>query len=102
MPKTKALLADKGATATNWFIHTPICCPSRAELVTGRYFHNIKRTGGGCMHIDVDRVNNETFARPLYEAGYSVGMFGKYFPNTPTSYPAKKKAVRGRCSCLSL
>jgi hypothetical protein len=22
MPKTKALLADKGATATNWFIHT--------------------------------------------------------------------------------
>ena len=25
MPKTKALLADKGATAENWFIHTPIC-----------------------------------------------------------------------------
>ena len=26
MPKTKALLADQGATASNWFIHTPICC----------------------------------------------------------------------------
>lgn len=37
MPKTKAKLADKGATAINWFIHTPICCPSRSELVTGRY-----------------------------------------------------------------
>ena len=37
MPKTKALLADQGATATNFFIHTPICCPSRAETFTGRY-----------------------------------------------------------------
>jgi hypothetical protein len=36
MPKTKIALADKGAMANNWFIHTPICCPSRAELVTGR------------------------------------------------------------------
>ena len=45
MPKTKALLADQGATADQWFIHTPICCPSRSELVTGRYFHNLKQTG---------------------------------------------------------
>lgn len=57
MPKTKALLADKGATATQWFIHTPICCPSRSELVTGKYFHNIKGTGGGCMHINEAKVN---------------------------------------------
>ena len=57
MPKTKALLADKGAMATQWFIHTPICCPSRSELVTGMYFHNIKGTGGGCMHINEAKVN---------------------------------------------
>jgi hypothetical protein len=24
MPKTQALMADKGATADQWFIHTPI------------------------------------------------------------------------------
>lgn len=88
MPKTQALLADKGATATNWFIHTPICCPSRAELVTGRYFHNIKQTGGGCMHINEDVVNNQSFSLYLYEAGYRVGMFGKYLNTNPKTPPA--------------
>lgn len=49
MPKTKALMQDGGTHAENWYIHTPICSPSRSELLTGRYFHNIKTTGGiGC------------------------------------------------------
>ncbi|KAL1515903.1 hypothetical protein AB1Y20_002517 [Prymnesium parvum] len=54
MPHTQRLLADQGAVATNFFAHTPICCPSRAQLLTGRYFHNLKR------------------------AGYTVGVFGKW------------------------
>ena len=43
MPQTQALMADAGATATNLFIHTPTCRPSRGELLSGRYFHNIKQ-----------------------------------------------------------
>ena len=83
MPQTKALLADKGATASQMFIHTPICCPSRSELLSGRYFHNIKQsctneTGQkncGCMHVDEKIVNGDTFARYLkQDAGYTVGM----------------------------
>ena len=89
MPKTKALLADKGATATNWFIHTPICCPSRSQLVSGRYFHNIKGVGGGtCMHVNENVVNNQSFALDLHGAGYEVGMFGKYLNNNPKAPPA--------------
>ena len=87
MSKTKRVLADMGATATNWFIHTPICCPSRAELVTGRYFHNIKQSGGGCMHVNENLVNNQTFARYLHERGYTVGMFGKYLNANPKTPP---------------
>ena len=94
MPKTKALMADLGATANNFYIHTPICCPSRSELLSGRYFHNIKVKPGvrasnnSCMHVDEDLVNNATFAKYLKEdAGYTVGMFGKYLNNVPHYVP---------------
>jgi hypothetical protein len=92
MPQTKHLMADQGATAANFFIHTPICCPSRSELLSGRYFHNIKTNPRGtlpvgsddCMHVNETHVNKATFARRLSEeAGYSVGMFGKYLNNVP-------------------
>ena len=43
MPKTQALMVEGGVTATKFYIHTPICCPSRAETLTGRYLHNVKR-----------------------------------------------------------
>jgi arylsulfatase A-like enzyme len=73
-----------GATATNFFVHTPICCPSRSELVSGRYLHNIKvkpsepqPKGGICMHINETKFYNNTFAAHLQSAGYTVGMFGK-------------------------
>ena len=59
MTKASKLLVDHGAEATNWFIHTPVCCPSRAELLSGRYFHNVREPvpKGGCMHVDEDKVN---------------------------------------------
>ena len=31
--------------------------------------HNIKGTGGGCMHVNESKVNPNTFARGLKEAG---------------------------------
>jgi hypothetical protein len=94
MPKAQALLADEGATATQWFIHTPICCPSRSELVSGMYFHNIKGTGGGCMHIDETKVNDQTFARYLQEAGYVVGE------SLPTARPIRPPVRPSVCESV--
>eukprot|EP01064_Diplonema_japonicum_P016857 TRINITY_DN248_c5_g1_i1.p1 TRINITY_DN248_c5_g1~~TRINITY_DN248_c5_g1_i1.p1 ORF type:complete len:524 (+),score=102.46 TRINITY_DN248_c5_g1_i1:47-1618(+) len=97
MPVAQKELVEKGAMATNWFIHTPICCPSRSELVSGRYFHNIKKEGlcpnghaapSCCMHVDEDLVNNATMAKVLKEgAGYTVGIFGKYLNSCPDKAP---------------
>ena len=98
MPKTQKLLVEGGALFTSSFVHTPVCCPSRAETLTGRYLHNLKTpgvcttpydgfdpvTGGACcMHVEEDKVHDASFAAKLKRAGYATGMFGKYLNFCP-------------------
>ena len=86
--KTREIIGGNGATAKNWFAHTPICCPSRAEILTGRYFHNLRTASPqdqGCMHINVSRNASSSefyskfyFATHFQKLGYTVGLFGKH------------------------
>jgi arylsulfatase A-like enzyme len=94
--KTTKLLTEKGATANNWMIHTSVCCPSRSELVTARYFHNIRvanPTDRGCMHVNVSADLTHPFyadwyfAPHLQQAGYTVGIFGKHLNNGNPACP---------------
>eukprot|EP00947_MAST-08B_sp_MAST-8B-sp1_P002915 g2915.t1 len=89
MKKAQSLLADKGVRASNWFIHTPVCCPSRGELLSGRYFHSIRNPTpkGGCMHVDTDVVNPASFGTYLGKAGYTLGYFGKHMNQCPHNPP---------------
>jgi hypothetical protein len=94
LSKTTKLLSEQGATAENWMIHTPVCCPSRAELVTGRYFHNIRvadPSDHGCMHVNVSLTNDFYsdwyFGPHLQKAGYTVGIFGKHLNSDNPACP---------------
>ena len=83
LPWTMANLAAKGAFFKNFYAHTPVCCPSRSELLTGRYFHNLRATDAhdsGCMHVNAtdDFEKHEVVASTLQARGYKTGMFGKY------------------------
>ena len=40
MPKTIAWMGTAGTRYANAFASTPLCCPSRASILAGRYAHN--------------------------------------------------------------
>ena len=40
LPQTQALIGAAGATFTNAYASYPLCCPSRATLLTGQHAHN--------------------------------------------------------------
>lgn len=97
LKKTNTVLSEQGATAKSWFIHSPVCCASRAELLTGRYFHNLKTSDSSkksCMHISVNAkepndpfYSQYYFAPHLQQAGYTVGIFGKHLNNNNPKCP---------------
>lgn len=41
MKKSLNLVGDKGKFFVHSFVNTPICCPSRSSILTGRYPHNL-------------------------------------------------------------
>lgn len=78
MPATVDRLMAEGVVFRNAFATSPICGPSRAALLTGRYAHGnrvFRNEGlrGGAFFDDRD-----TLAGWLQAAGYRTGFFGKY------------------------
>jgi N-acetylglucosamine-6-sulfatase len=79
MPNVRNLLGDHGVTFTNAFATTPVCCPSRASLLTGQYarHHGVldnEPPDGGVQSFR----DTETLAVWLQEAGYRTSLSGKY------------------------
>ena len=66
-------VVDKGANFTNGFAHTPICCPSRATIQTGRYMHNTGVVDNGCGGEEfVDGPEKLNVGYYLQQAGYTT------------------------------
>ena len=80
MPETRRLLAGCGFTFSEALSLHPLCCPARAEWVTGQYgqnngvYHNAGVHGG----YQPLRSPSDTLARWLDTAGYQTAMVGKY------------------------
>jgi arylsulfatase A-like enzyme len=76
-------LATAGAAFDRFFVQ-PVCSPTRAEFLTGRYHPrggvwNVS-TGGERLNLD-----EKTLADELKAAGYATGCFGKW--HNGTQYP---------------
>ena len=69
-------LAKDGASFEHFFV-CPVCSPTRAEFLTGRYHvrGGVYSTSAGGERLDLDEV---TIADTFRSAGYTTGAFGKW------------------------
>ncbi|HEY2931341.1 MAG TPA: arylsulfatase [Acidobacteriota bacterium] len=89
-PYVRTPVADRLATGNiqfERFFVSPLCAPTRASLLTGRYW---LRSGvwGVTQSKETMRSEEVTLAEALKSAGYRTGMFGKWhngeqYPYTP-------------------
>jgi arylsulfatase A-like enzyme len=77
-------LAQDGVTLDRFFV-CPVCSPTRAEFLTGRYH---PRTGVYGVSTGQERMNlNETtIAQAFHSAGYATGAFGKWHNGSQWPY----------------
>jgi arylsulfatase A-like enzyme len=75
-------LADQGARFTSGYVTAPVCSPSRAALITGRYQqrfgHEINPGRQRYLEGAGLPVGERTFADRLHGAGYTTGAIGKW------------------------
>lgn len=74
-PNIDAIAAKSGSLTT--FYVSPVCSPTRASLMTGRYNQRTRciDTWLGCSMMEPDEF---TLAEALKAAGYRTGLFGKW------------------------
>jgi arylsulfatase A len=67
-------LAAQGTTFKRWYTAAPLCAPSRAALMTGKYgIHN-----GVTANNDELPADAVTLAQALQKHGYKTALFGKW------------------------
>ncbi|MGH3728559.1 MAG: sulfatase-like hydrolase/transferase [Micromonosporaceae bacterium] len=66
-------LAAQGVTFEQCYVQSPVCGPSRASLMTGKYVHDHGLYANGVSLPD----GNPLFMRNLADAGYDCGLVGK-------------------------
>jgi len=99
LPQTRALLDDEGVAFTDYVDSYPLCCPTRATLLTGQYTQNngvrvntgddaaqpLPTESGAPRPVGVesaatfaDRGERTSLAVALRRSGYFTGYVGKY------------------------
>ncbi|MCP5114076.1 MAG: sulfatase-like hydrolase/transferase, partial [bacterium] len=69
-------LAEQGARFERFFV-SPMCGPTRASLLTGRY--NLRTGASWVSHgLEVMRLDEVTLGDAFSAAGYATGAFGKW------------------------
>jgi arylsulfatase A-like enzyme len=90
MPSVYGQLVDQGVLFKRAYVNTSLCCPSRAQILTGLYEHH---TGVDANEIALDRP---TFPQALHDSGYRTMLAGKYL----NSWPCDPRAEFDQWVCV--
>jgi N-acetylglucosamine-6-sulfatase len=90
MPYTVGNVAGRGTTFTDAVVVTPLCCPSRASMLTGQYGHNngVLSNKPGYPAL---RDKSNVLPAWLRSAGYYTAHVGRYL----NEYPHGRKSKPG-------
>ena len=77
-------IAINGVVFENFYVQ-PVCSPSRAELLTGRYSPRlgVYSTSAGGERLNIDET---TIAEVFKKAGYNTALVGKWHSGTQAPY----------------
>jgi len=79
-------IAREGVLCRNAFVVAPLCSPSRASFLTGRYPHSHGITDN--TNRSAQSYELKTFPRALHDAGYETAFIGKWhMGNDPQPRP---------------
>lgn len=89
MPNLFSRLMPRGTTFSDYIVTTPLCCPSRATILTGQYGHN-----NGVLRNFYPDLKQQQNVLPawLQRGGYNTAHVGKYL-NSYEANPAGPSAV---------
>jgi N-acetylglucosamine-6-sulfatase len=86
MPNVQSLIAAQGTTFNEGYVSFPLCCPSRATMMSGLYMHNHGVRGnfppnGGWLKYRPHESNDLSVR--LHDDGYYNVHIGKYMNGYP-------------------
>jgi arylsulfatase A-like enzyme len=97
MPFTQNTLRTRGVTFSDALSPYPLCCPARAQILTGQYNHNNGVLGNAWPHGGYWAFKHQGNTLPVWLArrGYQTGFIGKYL-NQYGDPPARLHVSRRR------
>lgn len=89
-PNIRRSIIDRGLTFRNAVVEAPLCCPARANLLTGRHTHNTRVTANDVAPFDP----SVTIATELQAVGYHTLWIGKFLNRFISLRGAARDALR--------